>query len=138
MEIRKAKSILYVCEGNACRSIIAEALTNYYWKDLIHPNSAGLRPLGIIPEETLLVLKEWGIPTGTLYSKGLGDIALSPFQVIINLSLESVEEHLPEHFVGRVINWYVRDPYRGSLQSFRQARDAIDWFVTEKLPGILL
>ena len=133
----KKVSVLFICEGNACRSILAEALTRFYWGNHAYAASAGIRPLGQIPEETLTVLEEVGVPTEGLFSKKLDEIDLSSFQLIVNLALVSIEEHLPKDFKGQVFNWYIRDPYRGNLQSFRQTRDALDWFITEKLPEIL-
>ncbi|MEJ2070253.1 MAG: hypothetical protein P8X58_07580 [Syntrophobacterales bacterium] len=79
-------SVLYVCLGNSCRSIMAEALTRHFYPDSVKTASAGMNPLGYIAEETLQVLAEAGIATEGLQSKGLAHINLSEFRLLVNLS----------------------------------------------------
>ena len=127
--------MLFLCWGNACRSIMAEALTRHYWGVKVEVFSAGLNPLGYIPPETLQVLEEIGVPTEGLRSKGMGELDLESVDLVVNLSGTSLEGRLPVQLRSkRVIDWYVRDPYGFSLDSFRQTRDTIEWLVTEKLP----
>ncbi len=128
------KGVLFVCYGNACRSVMAEALARHYWGEKLAVASAGLSALGYIPRETKKVLEEIGISTQGIYSKGLGEIELDRFQLILDLASYPLESVLPKSFTGRVIHWLVRDPFQESLDSFRQTRDAIEWLVTEKLP----
>ena len=40
------KRVLFVCYGNACRSVMAEALARHYWGDKLEVASAGLHSLG--------------------------------------------------------------------------------------------
>jgi protein-tyrosine-phosphatase len=48
--------VLFVCNDNACASIIAEALTRRHWGDYFEVASAGIRPLGSIPDEVKRVV----------------------------------------------------------------------------------
>ncbi len=133
--MKDKKKVLFLCWGNACRSIMAEALTRHYWGGKVEALSAGLNPLGYIPPDTLQVLKEIGVPTEGLRSKGMGELDLESVDLVVNLSGTSLEGRLPLQLQSkRVIDWYVRDPYGFSLDSFRQTRDTIEWLVTEKLP----
>ena len=68
------KSVLFVCYGNACRSIMAEALARHHWGEKLEVASAGVSALGYIPEETIKVLDEVGVSTDGLYSKGLNEV----------------------------------------------------------------
>ncbi len=129
----KRKTVLFICVGNACRSIIAEALARHYWGDRIKSLSAGVVPLGYVPPETLMALEEIGVPPQDLSSKGLDTMDLTRVDLIVNLSGYHVRDQLAL-FRGKLINWYVRDPYGESLDSFFQTKDAIDWLVREKLP----
>jgi protein-tyrosine-phosphatase len=129
------KRVLFVCIGNACRSIMAEALARHYWAGTVEVASAGLDPLGSIPEMTTEVLREMGVSAEGLRSKGIHEVGVERFHVVVNLATLSLEDVLPSSFRGKLLSWHVRDPYRDSLDSFRQARDAIDWLITEKLPG---
>lgn len=128
------KSILFVCFGNACRSIMAEALAKHYWGDTLKVASAGLSALGYIPEETISVLEEIGVSTAGLYSKGLAEVEIEAFHLILDLALHPLERLIPPSFKGRLIHWHVRDPFQDSLDAFRQTRNAIEWLVTEKIP----
>jgi arsenate reductase len=128
------KSVLFVCYGNACRSIMGEALTRHHWKDVIEVASAGLSALGYVPEETISVLEEIGVSTHGLYSKGLAEVELDTFDLILDLLEYPLERLMPPSFKGKVIHWHVRDPFAESLDGFRHTRDTIEWLVTEQLP----
>jgi protein-tyrosine-phosphatase len=127
------KSVLFVCYGNACRSIMAEALANHHWGEKLEVASAGLSALGYIPVATIDVLREIGIPTHGLYSKGISELEIDEFQLILDLASYPLEDILPPSFTGKVIHWHVRDPFQESIDAFRQTRNAIEWLVTEKL-----
>ena len=127
-------NVLYVCLGNSCRSIMAEALTRHFYPDSVKTASAGMTPLGYIAEETLQVLAEAGIATEGLRSKGLGDINLSEFRLLVNLSTYSLESLLPRTFQGKIIRHPVTDPFGRVLEVYRLTREAIRRFVIEELP----
>ena len=126
-------SVLYVCLGNSCRSIMAEALTRHFFLDTVRAASAGMNPLGYVAEETLQVLAEAGIATEGLRSKGLGDINLSEFRLLVNLSTYSLESLLPRTFQGKIIRHPVTDPFGRAVEVYRQTREAIRRFVIEEL-----
>ena len=128
------KSVLFVCYGNACRSIMGEALAKHHWHDLLEVASAGLSALGYVPEETTSVLEEIGVSTHGLYSKGLAEVELDNFDLILDLLEYPLERLMPPSFKGKVIHWHVMDPFSESLEAFRQTRDTIEWLVTEQLP----
>jgi len=128
------KSVLFVCYGNACRSIMGEALARHHWSDILEVASAGLNALGYVPKETTIVLEELGISTHGLYSKGLPGVELASFDLILDFLEYPLENLMPPSFKGKVIHWHVMDPFSESLEGFRQARDTIEWLVTEQLP----
>jgi arsenate reductase (thioredoxin) len=128
------EGVVFICYGNACRSIMAEALARHHWGESLRVASAGIAPLGRIAKGTLEVLAEVNVSCAGLYSKGFSELAHHADDVIVNLTDMSIQDFLPKSIHGRVIEWYVRDPYGESLNSYRQARDTIEWLVTEKLP----
>ena len=128
------KKILFVCIGNACRSIMAEAITRHYWNGKFESASAGIHPLGRIPEGTLQVLQEIDVSADNLSSKGIAELDLSRFDRIINLSEYPLTDFVPWNYQAKVVDWYVRDPYGQSLDAYRKTRDAIEWLVEEKVP----
>lgn len=117
--------VLYICLGNSCRSIIAEALTRLLRGGSLAAASAGLHPLGHITRETLAVLAEAGALTHGLSSKGLDAVNPREFALIVNLSDYALAPWLPPDCRSRVIQRPVIDPYGGSLDLYRQAREAI-------------
>ena len=128
------KSVLFVCYGNACRSIMAEALAKHHWGEELEVASAGVSALGYIPEETINVLGEVGVSTDGLYSKELSELDIDGFHLIVDLVIYPLEGIVPPSYAGKVIPWHVRDPFMEGLNSFRQTRNDIEWLVTEKLP----
>ena len=81
------KRVLIIDEGNAARSIMAEALINHYLGRVcgIHADSAGLHPKGHIDRETLQALAEDGIETERLRSKGLGDLESLDYDLVVTV-----------------------------------------------------
>jgi arsenate reductase (thioredoxin) len=128
------RGVLFVCYGNSCRSIMAEALTAHYWGGLIRVASAGIVPLGHITAHTLEVLREMNVSLELLRSKGLSEINLKNQQFIVNLTQNHLEPFMPSDFTAKIIHRHVRDPYGEGLSSFRQARDTIAQMVTDELP----
>jgi arsenate reductase len=118
-------TIAFICLGNSCRSIMAEALARHYYGAEVEALSAGLSPLGWIAPETLTVLNELDIPTTGLRSKGLGEINLSGCQAVVNLTARDLARRLPPDFPGRLCQRPIIDPFGLSLDTYRQTRDAI-------------
>ena len=113
---------------------MAEALARQFFPDSVTISSAGINPLGYIVEETLQVLTEVGIVTDGLWSKGLSDVNLLNFPVLVNFTAHSLDSRLPQNFIGKIIRHPVADPFGGTLAMYREARDTIRRFVTEDLP----
>ena len=132
-----ARKVLFLCYGNACRSIMAEALACRFWGNGMEARSAGLAPLGHIPPLTLEVLNEAGIPTDGLYSKGLHDVRLDDIDYLVNLTGLDIDRLIPPSFSGTLLSYRVRDPFGRDIQSYRETREELDWLVREELPEII-
>jgi protein-tyrosine-phosphatase len=131
------KGILFVCIGNSCRSIMAEALARHHWNDSLDVFSAGVHPLGLVTPYTLQALRESHIPTGGLYSKGLSAVDYTRFGVVVDLAGFPAWELAPPSFEGKIIRSYVTDPYGGTLDDFREALNAIDSMLRQNIEGWL-
>jgi protein-tyrosine-phosphatase len=130
--------VLFICLGNSCRSIMAEALARHRFGDRLTAASAGLQPLGRIARETLTVLAEVGAPTAGLYSKGLEEVNLPDYRLIVNLTDSSPASRVPPSLRSRLLQRPVLDPYGGPLEFYRQARDAIQRLLLEEIVPMLL
>jgi len=129
------KKVLFVCVGNAYRSIMAEAYARHWFADKIHVESAGIRPLGFVPEDVLEVLREDGIPEkiiSQLMSKPIDVQRLKDFDCIIVLS--DTYFFAPEGV--KVLYFYVDDPAFSTKEILINAREKIKDIVS-KLPYLL-
>ena len=118
--------VLFICLGNSCRSIMAEALARHRCGDRWEAASAGINPLGFVAPETLKVLAEMGVSPAGLYSKGLNEIDLREYRLVINLSGPfSPRVDPPGWRHARCCRRPVPDPYGCGLEVYRRSRDAI-------------
>ncbi|MGC6516506.1 MAG: low molecular weight phosphatase family protein [Candidatus Puniceispirillaceae bacterium] len=105
-----AKMILYVCNLNAVRSVLAEYMTNHWYDSQIKAQSCGViagSPDGYAASVAL----EHQIDITEHESRYLSDMDLAGFDEIISLSEEAAQEvarlSLPEQV--RTAFWPVRD-----------------------------
>jgi arsenate reductase len=129
--------IVFICLGNSCRSIMAEALAGHLFREELVAASAGINPLGFIARETLQVLAELGVDTNGLYSKGLEEIEFPRYQLLVNLTHYSLETLVPVAFPGRLLHRATPDPYGGSLEDYRRTRDLLQRLIREEIYPLL-
>ena len=101
--------VLFVCIGNACRSPMAEAIARQDAGYLLEVSSAGLFPLGVVPDMTLETLKRNGYSTAGLESKPISKDALLNADLVINLSGHTKAAALSAS--AKIEDWLVSDPY---------------------------
>jgi Protein-tyrosine-phosphatase len=103
--MNKIKSILFVCTGNSCRSIMAEGLMRDALKKLgkegIGASSAGVRAIdGFRPtRETIEAMKREGIDVSCLLSRALTDKMIRDSGLILVMTAHHMDEiirRLPE------------------------------------------
>ena len=112
-----------MCIGNACRSPMAEAIARYDAADVIEPLSAGLNPMGSIPEQTQRTLAENGYTAAGLSSDELTPALADAADIIINMTGRPREEMLWDE--GKVEDWMVDDPYGCSPERYQQVFESI-------------
>jgi arsenate reductase (thioredoxin) len=121
--------VLFVCIGNACRSPMGEAIARKDAGDVIEASSAGLYPMGMIPEMTQTTLERNGYSADGLRSKGLREIAAEDVDQVVNLSGYERAQAL-EKFV-HVENWEVSDPYGADEATYQRILEEIRGRVKE-------
>ena len=131
----RPKGVVFICLGNSCRSIMAEALARHLCGEWMAAASAGINPLGFIVPLTLKVLVEIGVSTAGLRSKGLEEIEFFAHHLVVNLTNYSLKNFLPATFPGRLLHRPVPDPYGGSLEDYRQTRDSLHSLILQELAG---
>lgn len=103
-------NILFLCTGNACRSIIAEATFNHLAPAGMKAYSAGSQPTGQVHPRSLALLKTKGIATEGYFSKSWDHLTITP-DIVITVCSNAAGEVCPA-YLGKVLraHWGVDDP----------------------------
>ncbi len=124
------RSILFLCENNACRSQMAEAMAKYLNPPKTRVLSAGLEP-GEIPPPVHDVMAEFGISLSGHKPKGLAAVALEEIDLVISFGDVATRcDCLPRR--AKIEYWSIADPYAQTengnvpFAGLRLCRDAID------------
>ncbi len=119
------KKVLFLCIGNICRSPIAEALGRTYGADVMEVSSAGLAPALNNHPLTRSALAEIGVELGDHVPKRLGNMDLSGYDLIVNMSGKKI----PFNPGVPVETWDVPDPMGGVEEDFRRTRELLEMLV---------
>lgn len=103
-------NILFLCTGNSCRSILAEATFNALAPKGMKAMSAGSKPTGQVHPRSIALLKREGIPTEGYFSKSWNDLPSTP-DIVISVCGNAANETCPV-YLGNVMraHWGVDDP----------------------------
>jgi len=103
-------NILFLCTGNSCRSILAEATFNALAPEGMFAMSAGSQPKGNIHPRSLALLAREGISTEGYHSKSWDNLPSVP-DIVITVCGNAAGETCPA-YLGNVMraHWGVEDP----------------------------
>ncbi|HSE12285.1 MAG TPA: arsenate reductase ArsC [Rudaea sp.] len=103
-------NLLFLCTGNSCRSIIAEATFNHLAPAGWHASSAGSQPTGRVHPRTLALLVRQGISTDGCHSKSWETLPVTP-DIVVTVCASAAGETCPV-YLGPVLrtHWGVDDP----------------------------
>ncbi len=103
-------NVLFLCTGNSCRSILAEATFNHLAPAGYRAMSAGSRPTGEVHPRSLALLAREGISTLGYESKSWDDLPATP-DIVITVCASAAGEECPA-YLGNVMraHWGVEDP----------------------------
>jgi arsenate reductase len=120
------KHILFLCVGNAGRSIMAEAVLNHFGKGKYHAYSAGTRPGGLIHSFALEHIRTLGYPVEQLRNKSLAEFLgpnARPMDFVITVC-DEVEHAMLPFWPGDPVfaHWPFDAPYatKGSIEARRR------------------
>jgi arsenate reductase (thioredoxin) len=102
--------VLFLCTGNSCRSILAEATFNALAPAGMRGMSAGSQPKGNIHPRSIALLNREGIQTEGYYSKSWDNLPTTP-DIVISVCSHAANETCPV-YLGKAIraHWGVEDP----------------------------
>jgi arsenate reductase len=103
-------NVLFLCTGNSCRSILAEATFNALAPAGMRAMSAGSQPAGYVHPRSLALLTRERIVTEGLHSKSWDALPATP-DVVITVCASAAGETCPVYLapVPRA-HWGVDDP----------------------------
>ena len=134
------RSVLFLCTGNSCRSVLAEAIFNALAGPEWRAMSAGSHPTGTIHPRSLALLQREGISTEGLHSKSWVGLPAIP-DIVITVCDNAAGETCPA-YLGPVLraHWGVDDPAKATgseaeidarfEQAYRILRTRIEAFLT--------
>jgi arsenate reductase (thioredoxin) len=107
-------NVLFLCTGNSCRSIIAEAVFNHLAPPGWRAMSAGSHPTGQVHPRSLALLAREGIASEGWRSKAWDDLPETP-DIVITVCANAAGEACPAYLGNAVrAHWGVADPAKVS------------------------
>ena len=140
-------NVLFLCTGNSCRSILAEATFNALAPQDWHAISAGSQPTGTVHPRSLALLAREGISSAGCHSKSWHDLAVTP-DIVITVCGSAAGETCPA-YLGQAIraHWGVEDPAKATgsdaeidaafMQAYRKLRERIEAFLALPLDQLV-
>jgi arsenate reductase (thioredoxin) len=141
-------NVLFLCTGNSCRSILAEATFNHLAPPGWRAVSAGSKPTGKVHPRSLALLAREGIATEGYYSKSWDDLPEAP-DIVVTVCASAAGETCPV-YLGPVLrtHWGVDDPAHATgtdaeidaafMRAYRTLRARIEAFLALPLAAIRL
>lgn len=129
-------SVLFLCQTNAARSIMAEAVLNHLGQGRIRAYSAGSKPATFVHPETIRVLSAHGYLTDSLQPKSWNLFAQSDtplVQLVVTVCDDVADESCPP-WPGRPTraHWQLTDPvaewkqHDGDPHAFQNALKSVE------------
>jgi protein-tyrosine-phosphatase len=118
---------------------MAEAIARYDAADVMEASSAGLIPLGFIPELTRKTLKNNGYSADGLASERISLEVCERADIIINMTGEPREtafEQCGFSAYDKVEDWMVEDPYSADADTYQRVLEGIRRRVAQLAKGL--
>jgi two-component system phosphate regulon sensor histidine kinase PhoR len=124
------KTVLFLCNGNSCRSQMAEGFARELAPSGRRVYSAGTNPKGVHPL-AIEVMKEAGVDISGQRSKGLDEVPMDTIDLVVTLCGDAAESCPLSPANVASMHWPLPDPARANggadevLGVFRRIRDDI-------------
>lgn len=124
------KSVLFVCVENACRSQLAEAISNAFYGDSLQASSAGSRPAKKVNPKAISSLLRMGIHIESDEPKDVKIFEDNHFDYVVTMGCGDKCPHIPG---AKIFDWQIPDPKLMSDDDFDAIRDLIDFKIQSEL-----
>lgn len=127
------KTVLILCTGNSCRSIIAEALINAKMGDSVKALSSGVKASGNVNPNAKKLLEEKGIWRDDYHSKTLDAIIDKEFDLIVTVC-DNAKETCPIFpYPTPKIHVGFEDPDGKGYEAFEKIYNEIETILLPKI-----
>jgi arsenate reductase len=107
----KPLKLLFLCTGNSCRSIMAEAITNQYSNGRYLAFSAGSVPTGSVHPKAIETLTRHGIQCNAGRSKSWNEFKSHSIDLVITVCNQAASESCPiVPGQPKKLHWSIPDP----------------------------
>ena len=117
----KVKTVLFVCVENACRSQLAEAISNHFFSDQLKGFSAGSIPGEEVNPKAIRSLNSMGI-NHKGKTKSINQVEGKKYDYIIGMGCGDACPIIPG---AQILEWSIPDPKLFELKKFNKVRDMI-------------
>ena len=126
----KVKTVLFVCVENACRSQLAEAISNHFFPDRLKAFSAGSSPGKEVNPRAIRSLNSMGI-NHKGKTKSISQLEEKKYDYIVGMGCGDACPIIPG---AQILEWSIPDPKLFESKKFNKVRDMIK----EKIESELL
>ena len=115
------KTVLFVCVENACRSQLAEAMSNHFFPDQLKAFSAGSSPGKEVNPKAIRSLNNMGIAHKGK-TKSISQVEEKKYDYIVMMGCGDACPIIPGE---QMLEWSIPDPKLFKLKKFNKVRDMI-------------
>ena len=125
--------VLFVCVENACRSQLAEQISNRIYGNKIFAQSAGSQPAKTVNPKAIDSLKRIGIILDEIQPKNVTNFSNEKFDYVVTMGCGDECPFFPN---TKTLDWNIPDPKHMNDDDFDNIRDLIEMKInTELLNG---
>ena len=129
MNSKKVKKVLFVCVENACRSQLAEAISNHFFPHQLKAFSAGSSPGKEINPKAIRSLKKLGVVhEGS--TKSISQAEGKEYDYIVGMGCGDACPTIPG---AQILEWSIPDPKFFESKQFNKIRDMIKQKIESEL-----
>lgn len=137
---QKPLTVLVLCTGNSCRSVLGEALINHLGLGRLRALSAGSHPTGKINPHALATLARHGLPTAGYRSQSWDEFEGEPIDWVITVCDSAAGETCPA-YLGKAVrgHWGLPDPAHvvGTAEEIEAAFEATYTALEKRINALL-
>ena len=129
MNSKKVKKVLFVCVENACRSQLAEAISNHFFPHQLKAFSAGSSPSKEINPKAIRSLKKMGV-VHEGKTKSISQAEGKEYDYIVGMGCGDACPTIPG---AQILEWSIPDPKFFESKQFNKIRDMIKQKIESEL-----